>query len=70
MKEVLLSTRPKWVDIKDYENEYQINQFGQIRTLKNSPKCRAYTILKSQTNKKNGYVYQMIYKDGKATAIV
>lgn len=65
MKSVLISTRPKWCDIIGYENEYQINQFGEIRTLKNSSKRKKYDILKPQINSKNGYVYQMLYKNGK-----
>ena len=65
MKSVLLSTRPKWKDIVGYENEYQINQFGEIRTLKNSPKLKKYDVLKPQISKRNGYVYQMLYKNGK-----
>lgn len=54
-----------WKDIIGYENHYQVNELGQIRTLKDSPTCKAGTVLKSQTNHKNGYVYQMLYKDGK-----
>ena len=65
MKSVLISTRPQWCDIIGYENEYQINQFGEIRTLKNSSKRKKYDILKPQINSKNGYVYQMLYKNGK-----
>ena len=65
MKSVLLSTRPKWKDIVGYENEYQINQFGEIRTLKDSPKLKKYDVLKPQISKRNGYVYQMLYKNGK-----
>lgn len=37
MKSVLISIKPKWKDIVGYENEYQINQSGEIRTLKDSP---------------------------------
>ena len=65
MKSVLISTRPQWKDIIGYENEYQINQFGEIRTLKDSPKLKKYNVLKPQINKRNGYVYQMLYKNGK-----
>ena len=65
MKSVLISTQPKWKDIIGYENEYQINQFGEIRTLKDSPKLKKYNVLKPQINKRNGYVYQMLYKNGK-----
>ena len=65
MKSLLLSTRPKWKDIVGYENEYQINQFGEIRTLKDSPKLKKYDVLKPQISKRNGYVYQMLYKNGK-----
>lgn len=65
MKSVLISICPKWKDIIGYENEYQINQFGEIRTLKDSPKLKKYNVLKPQINKKNGYVYQMLYKNGK-----
>lgn len=54
-----------WKDIVGYENNYQVNELGQIRTLKNSSLQKVGTILKSQINKKNGYVYQMLYKDGK-----
>lgn len=45
MKDILLSVRPKWCEIIGYENEYQINQFGEIRTLKNSSKRKKYDIL-------------------------
>lgn len=55
-----------WKDIVGYENHYQVNELGQIRTLKGSSICKSGTILKSQTSKKNGYVYQMLYSDGKA----
>ena len=65
MKSVLISIRPQWKDIIGYENEYQINQFGEIRTLKDSPKLKKYNVLKPQINKRNGYVYQMLYKNGK-----
>ena len=65
MKKILISVRPKWKDIVGYENEYQINQFGEIRTLKDSPKLKKYDVLKPQISKRNGYVYQMLYKNGK-----
>ena len=65
MKSVLIAIRPQWKDIIGYENEYQINQFGEIRTLKDSPKLKKYNVLKPQINKRNGYVYQMLYKNGK-----
>lgn len=65
MKAVMISIQPKWKDIIGYENEYQINQFGEIRTLKDSPKLKKYNVLKPQINKRNGYVYQMLYKNGK-----
>lgn len=65
MKSVIISTQPQWKDIVGYENEYQINQFGEIRTLKDSPKLKKYDVLKPQKSKRNGYVYQMLYKNGK-----
>lgn len=65
MKSVLISIQPKWKDIVGYENEYQINQFGEIRTLKDSPKLKKYDVLKPQISKRNGYIYQMLYKNGK-----
>lgn len=65
MKSVLISIKPKWKDIVGYENEYQINQFGEIRTLKDSSKLKKYDVLKPQISKRNGYVYQMLYKNGK-----
>lgn len=65
MKSVLISIQPQWKDIVGYENEYQINQFGEIRTLKDSPKLKKYDVLKPQISKRNGYVYQMLYKNGK-----
>ena len=65
MKSILISIQPKWKDIVGYENEYQINQFGEIRTLKDSPKLKKYDVLKPQISKRNGYVYQMLYKNGK-----
>lgn len=58
--------REIWRDIKGYENEYQVNQYGEIRTLKDSSVCKANTILKPQISKRNGYVYQMLWKNGKA----
>lgn len=54
-----------WKNIIGYENHYQVNEYGQIRTLKDSTTCKSGTILKSQINNKNGYVYQMLYKDGR-----
>ena len=65
MKAVMISIKPKWKDIIGYENEYQINQFGEIRTLKDSPKLKKYDVLKPQISKRNGYAYQMLYKNGK-----
>ena len=65
MKSVIISIQPQWKDIVGYENEYQINQFGEIRTLKDSPKLKKYDVLKPQISKRNGYVYQMLYKNGK-----
>ena len=65
MKSVLIAICPQGKDIIGYENEYQINQFGEIRTLKDSPKLKKYNVLKPQINKRNGYVYQMLYKNGK-----
>lgn len=65
MKSILISIKPKWKDIVGYENEYQINQFGEIRTLNDSPKLKKYDVLKPQISKRNGYVYQMLYKNGK-----
>lgn len=65
MKAVLISIQPKWVHIVGYENEYQINELGQIRTLKDTPKHKKYDLLKPQISKRNGYVYQMLYKNGK-----
>ena len=65
MKSVLIAIRTQWCDIIGYENEYQINQFGEIRTLKDSPKLKKYDVLKPQISKRNGYVYQMLYKNGK-----
>lgn len=52
MKKILISVRSKWKDIVGYENEYQINQFGEIRTLKDSPKLKKYDVLKPQISKK------------------
>ena len=52
MKSVLISIKPKWKDIIGYENEYQINQFGEIRTLKDSPKLKKYDVLKPQISKR------------------
>ena len=65
MKSVIISIQPQWKDIVGYENEYQISQFGEIRTLKDSPKLKKYDVLKPQISKRNGYVYQMLYKNGK-----
>lgn len=65
MKSVLISIQPKWKDIEGYEGEYQINHLGEIRTLKNSSKLKKFDILKPQLSKRNGYMYQMLYKNGK-----
>lgn len=63
MKSIM--TDLEWVGIEGYEKSYQINKNGQIRTLRNSPKRHKFDLLKPQINKKNGYVYQMLYKNGK-----
>lgn len=76
MRSVILSIRPQfcengekktpieWRPIYGYESDYEVNNFGQIRTLKNSPKLKSNSILKPQVSKRNGYVYQMLYKSG------
>lgn len=48
-----------WKDIPGYEEKYQISNLGNIRSKKN------HKILKSQINKKNGYVYFNMYKNKK-----
>ena len=78
MQSVLISIRPQWCGqesisaetpiewkpVLGYEFDYEVNNLGQIRTLKNSPKLKKFSILKPQTSRRNGYVYQMLYKDG------
>lgn len=49
-----------WEDIPDYEGLYQVNQVGQIRSLKFGKKKR----LKFQENEK-GYLCVKLYKNGK-----
>ena len=54
-----------WKDIVGYENQYQVNELGQIRTLKDSPILKRGTVMRSQVSKRNGYVYQTLYSNGK-----
>lgn len=64
-----MKAQKEWFDIQGYENSYQINRKGDIRTLKSSSRCQKYDILKPQINKKNGYVYQTLWKNGKQKLI-
>lgn len=64
-----MRAQKEWFDIQGYENNYQINRNGDIRTLKSSSRCQKYDILKPQISKKNGYVYQALWKNGKQKLI-
>ena len=64
-----MKAQKEWFDIQGYENNYQINRKGNIRTLKSSSRCQKYDMLKPQISKKNGYVYQALWKNGKQKLI-
>lgn len=49
-----------WKDIKDYENHYQISNFGNIKSLKDG-KGKMLKLKKG----KNGYLYTNLSKNGK-----
>lgn len=60
----------EWKDIKGFEGLYMVSSFGRVKSLprqRATPKGGRYmtkeTILKGFTNK--GYVYVLLYKDGK-----
>jgi hypothetical protein len=48
-----------WKPVKDYEDLYEVNQYGEIKSLKNQ------IILKAFFNKKTGYLYYNLYRNGK-----
>ncbi|AGY47023.1 HNH homing nuclease [Bacillus phage CampHawk] len=52
----------EWKDIKGYEGHYQISDNGDIFSLKSN------RVLKTMKNKKNGYIYIHLTKDGKKKA--
>ena len=54
-----------WKPVKDYENLYEVSNFGNVRTLRNSKKLNKYDIM-SKVPHSVGYVRTQLYKDGKA----
>lgn len=48
-----------WKDIKGYEGKYKVSNFGRIKSL------RKNKVLKQTINKRDGYLYVGICKDGK-----
>jgi hypothetical protein len=54
----------EWRDILGYENIYQVSNFGRIKRLKNSDRCKEDRLLKIKS-KNNGYKYVCLSKNGK-----
>lgn len=57
-----MKAQKEWFDIQGYENSYQINRKGDIRTLKSSPRCQKYDILKPQISKKTDMFIKLFGK--------
>lgn len=60
-----------WKDIEGYENVYQINKKGQIRSLARTGSgvnCSKTKILKKQIDV-NGYRVQLLYKNSKGKTV-
>lgn len=53
----------KWIDIKGYEGYYQISNFGRVKRLKNSPKCKKDRILRKALDS-GGYEFVYLSKLG------
>ena len=50
-----------WKDIDGFDGDYQVSSYGRIKSLKKNVE----KILKTHTNKKTGYAYVGLCKDGK-----
>lgn len=60
-----------WKDIPGYEGYYQVSNLGNVKSLKrktNNQCCNKDIILKKRKHK-NGYVFAMLYKNGKSKTI-
>lgn len=53
----------KWKDIKGFESLYQISDYGRVKSLKRHTTFNR--ILNNNINKKNGYCYVSLSKNGK-----
>ena len=56
-----------WKPIKDYEGKYEISNFGIVKSLERWSGTKFYKrekMLNLHTNKRNGYVYVWLNKNG------
>ena len=61
-----------WRDIKGYEGQYQISNLGRVKSLQRWSGTQFYNrekLLNLHINKKNGYVYVWLSKNGKGKNI-
>lgn len=58
----------KWKPIKTYEDIYEISSTGIIRRIKSTTCGNAGMVKSTYVNKKWGYKYAVLYKDGKPKA--
>ena len=61
-----------WKDIIGYEGKYQVSNLGRIKSLQRWSGTQFYNreqILKTYTNKRNGYVYVYLMKNNKGKNI-
>lgn len=54
-----------WKDIKGYEGLYQISDYGNVKRLAGSPKCKKDRIMTKSVSS-NGYLFVTLYKNGKS----
>lgn len=54
-----------WKDIKGYEGLYQISDYGNVKRLAGSPKCKEDRIMTKSVSS-NGYLFVTLYKNGKS----
>ncbi len=72
-QEQLKKLAEEWKPLKDWEEYYEISNYGKLKTLrktwiagKGSKMTRKEQVLPLSLNKKDGYVYCGLYKNGKS----